>query len=222
MESEFPSNSRSNINKKSAGSKSDESDKKIEKVITGVAVQRKRSLGKRFKDTFFSGADSKSVLEYVFVDILLPYSKDMVADATQAGIERKLWGETRSAGRRGGGRGGGNYTAYNRIGNGPAQGSRQGGRDDSRSGSLSRRSRENHNFEDIVLGSRVEGINVIDSLFELLSKYDVVTVADLYSLVDIEATYTDRNWGWTDLRGADVMRVSGGYLLDLPRPEPID
>jgi hypothetical protein len=64
--------------------------------------------------------------------------------------------------------------------------------------------------------------NVVDNLFELVSRYESATVADLYELVGLNSTHTDHKWGWTDLHGAGVTRIRGGYLLDLPEPEPLD
>ena len=87
----------------------------------------------------------------------------------------------------------------------------------------SRRSRANHNFDEIVLKTRVDAEEVIDNLFMLVGKYESASVADLYEMLGIEGVpYTDDKWGWTDLRGANVTRVSNGYLLDLPKPEPLD
>lgn len=70
--------------------------------------------------------------------------------------------------------------------------------------------------------TRVEAEEVIDRMFDLVSQYEMVTVADLYDLVGLANNYTDEKWGWTDIRGAGVSRIKGGYLLDLPRPEPLD
>jgi len=68
----------------------------------------------------------------------------------------------------------------------------------------------------------VEAEEVIDRMFDLVSRYEVVTVADLYELVGVSGEYTDAKWGWTDLRGAAAMRIRDGYLLDLPRPIYLD
>ena len=70
--------------------------------------------------------------------------------------------------------------------------------------------------------NRAEAEEVIDRLFELVSIYESATVADLYELVGLSSTHTDHKWGWTDLMGAGVSRIRGGYLLDLPDPEPLD
>lgn len=87
---------------------------------------------------------------------------------------------------------------------------------------MSRQARSRHDFDEVVLTSRTEAEEVIDRLFEVVSRYGTATVADLYELVGITGTHTDNKWGWTDLRGAGVSRVRGGYLLDLPEPQPLD
>ncbi len=87
---------------------------------------------------------------------------------------------------------------------------------------MSRQARAGHNFDEIILDQRAEAEEVIDKLFELVSRYDTATVADLYELVGLSATHTDHKWGWSDLHGSGVSRVRGGYLLDLPEPVPFD
>jgi hypothetical protein len=87
---------------------------------------------------------------------------------------------------------------------------------------LSREARAKHNFDEIVLNSRVEAEEVIDRLYDVVSRYESASVADLYELVGLSSTHTDHKWGWTDIRGAGVQRVRDGYLLDLPSPEPLD
>jgi hypothetical protein len=87
---------------------------------------------------------------------------------------------------------------------------------------MSRRARARHDFDEIVLETRGEADEVIDQLYEIVSRYDSATVADLYELVGLASTHTDNKWGWTDLRGAGVTRVRSGYLLDIPEPRPLD
>lgn len=72
------------------------------------------------------------------------------------------------------------------------------------------------------MGSRIECEMVLDQLIELISKYETATLRDLLTMVGENHSYTDEDWGWTDLRGGRVHRVRDGYLLDLPRPEPLD
>lgn len=86
---------------------------------------------------------------------------------------------------------------------------------------MSRQARAQHNFDEIVLQSRTEAEEVVDRLFEVVSRYGSASVADLYELVGLSSTHTDNKWGWDDLQGAGVSRVRGGFLLDLPEPEPL-
>lgn len=223
MESEFPGNSLTGkpSTAKKAPSGDAPEEKKVEKVTTGSVNRRKKSVFRRMKESVTGGADGATVLDYVLFDILIPAGKDLFLDATYAGLERKFYGEVRSVGRRGYNRGvGGGRMDYNRISTGSTlRSDPRGRREEPR---MSRRARSTHNFDEIVLDSRVEANAVIDNLFELLSRYEVATVADLYDLVGEPSTFQDRKWGWDDLRGADSERVRDGYLLVLPRPVPLD
>lgn len=203
---EFPPNSK----------KAQERDepKRVERVTSADAVRRKKSLGRQFRETFVGG-DAKTALHYVIYNVLIPAAKDSISDAVASGIEKWLFGESRGGKRRGGPSSGAQgYVSYNRMG--PADDRPPMPR------SISRRARARHDFDDIVLANRTEAEEVIDRLFDLVSRYEAATVADLYELTGLDSSHTDNKWGWTDMRGANVTRVrTGGYLLDLPDPEPL-
>lgn len=209
---EFPGNASK------AEKEPDPDSKNVEKVVTGEVVRRKKPLGKRIKEIFVGG-DARSVGNYVMFDVLVPAAKDTIADIVSQGIERMLFGEARSTSRRTGFRPSGGspgYVSYNRFS--PSQPTR---REEPRA-QISRRARASHDFDEIILSTRIEAEEVIDRLFDLVARYETATVADLYELVGVTGNYTDDKWGWTDIRGAGVTRVRNGYLLDLPRPEPLD
>ena len=86
---------------------------------------------------------------------------------------------------------------------------------------MSRQARARHDFDEIILESRTEAEEVIDKLYEVISRYESATVADLYQLVGLSSSHTDYKWGWTDIRGAGVSRSRDGYVLDLPEPIPL-
>lgn len=217
MAEEFPSNSRRN-REIPTEKDAEEPRKKVERVVEGEVVRRKKPMGKRVAETFI-GTDAKSVWAFVAVDVLVPAAKDMIADAVSQGVERMIYGEAQSRNRKGVRRPNDPYTSYNRYS------SRRPGprdpRDDPRP-QMSRRARASHDFGEIILPTRIEAHEVIDRMFDLVSKYEVATVADLYDLVGVSGSYTDDKWGWYELRGADVTRTRQGYLLNLPRPEPLD
>jgi hypothetical protein len=196
---------------------SPEEPRKIESVVTGEVVRRKKPFGKRFVDVF-GGEDARSVGGYIFWDVILPSTKDIIADVVSQGIERILFGETRpptrKAGRFGASRNG--YVSYDRFAT-----SREYRPEPTRP-PISRRARAVHDFDEIILETKAEAEAVLARLFDLVQTYATATVADLYELVGITGNYTDGQWGWSDLRGASVTRLhGGGYLLDLPRPQSL-
>src|SRR6266508_777028 len=197
---DYPDNSH-----KSKITEKEPEPKNIESVVTGDVVRRKKPLGKRFTETFVGG-DAKSVWGYVFFDVLVPAAKDMASDAVSQGIDRMLFGESRSHGRRPGSRRGSSpngHVAYNRF-----SPNNRDIRDEPRN--PSRRARSSHDFDEIILATRVEAEEVIDRLFDLVSRYEQATVSDLYDLVGVTASYQDTKWGWADIRGAGVTRVRNG------------
>jgi hypothetical protein len=202
---EFPPNSDA--------SKRQPDEKDIKRVTSGDPVRRRKPLRKQFADTFVAG-DAKSALHYVMFDVLIPAAKDMIAEAGSQGIERLIFGESRRRGSTPPQSGPTGYVSYNRY----AMGSRQ----TSSQRAMSRQARARHDFDEIVLAERVEAEEVIDRLYEVVSRYGSASVSDLYELVGLPSTHVDNKWGWTQLRGAGVSRVRGGFLLDLPEPEPLE
>lgn len=216
MSEDYPSNSR-NPTKQPRPDKLEE--KNVERVVKGDVVRRKRPLNKRMREVFVGEDDARNVWGHVFLDVMVPAVKDMVADAVSTGVERMLFGDSRSPSRRGRQRspyGQHNYTPYSSH----YASTRPVAREDPRT--MSRRGRTAHDFDEIILDSRAEAEEVIDGLMNLIAQYDIAQVSDLYTLVGIQPSFTDDKYGWTDLRGASVTRVRSGYLLDLPRPEVLE
>jgi hypothetical protein len=186
---------------------------KLNKIVTGKVLRRKQPLGKRFMETFFGGTNT--VWSYILHDILLPAAKDTITDVVSQGVERMVYGESRSTSRRTGARPSGTsgYVSYNRFSQGP-----RGAREETRATTTRRGT---HDFQDVILTTRAEAEGVIDTLYSLVEKYNQVTVSDLYDLLGIPTQFTDENWGWTDISslGRGPIRVQGGYLLNLPKPD---
>lgn len=204
---DFPANS--------SKAKTSQPKEKIERVTSAETVRRKRGLGRQFKETFIGG-DARSSMEYVMFDVLIPSAKDMLFEAFESGFRRYIFGEDNRKRRSGSSDGysGLGHVAYNRMNPSAAK--------TAEPRLLSRRSRARHDFDELIIPSRPEAEEVIDQMFDLLSRYGEVSVADLYELTGIQSTHTDMKWGWTSLRGAKALRThKGGFLLDLPEPEAL-
>lgn len=204
---QFPPNSRK-------ARQNEDPPKRVQQVTAASAVRRKPSIGKQFSATFMSGSASLA-FGYMVNNVIIPSIQDMIIEAGQAGIERLFRGDSA---RRGAYRPGG-PSPYGRVQyNQPVQRTQPAAQQ-----VLPRQTRARHAFGEIVIASRQEAEEVLDRMFDLLSQYESVTVADLYELTGIQSSHTDHKWGWTELRGASVGRVrGGGYLLDLPDPEPLN
>jgi hypothetical protein len=189
--------------------------KKIERVTSATAERRPRGLGKKFKETFVGGS-AKMAIEYMITDVVVPAIQDTLIDAFQGGIERLIKGE--GSRRRSGtpsGYGNVGHVAYNRMSSAPTRATT--------SRMLSRQSRTRQDFDELVIPSRQEAEEVLERMYDILSRYEVVTVHDLYELTGVAGTHIDKKWGWEDLRGARADRLrNGSYLLNLPDPEPLD
>lgn len=191
----------------------------MEQVATGGVTRKKRSMRKQFSDSFVAG-DMKSAMRYAIFDIAFPAARDMVVEMGSSALEKLIFGESRRRGPmyhpQSGPTGVINYArqsasnyAGSRFTTGPQR-------------AISREARAAHNFDELVLDERIEAEQVIDRLFDLVSRYGTATVADLYELVGLVSTHVDHKWGWTDLAGAGVSRIRSGYLLDLPDPQPLE
>lgn len=191
----------------------EEPAKKVDRVVTGNVVRRKKPLGDRIKDKLFNG---EGVMSYMVSEVIVPAARETIVDALTGGVERAVFGDERPLGRRSSSRSPLGHTSYDRFSSGSSR------RPEPRR-ELSHRARANHDFEDIIIPTRPEASETVDKMYELTRRYDIATVADLYEMVGISANFTDEKWGWTSetIQGASISRVRDGYRLNLPRPESI-
>lgn len=183
----------------------------VEKMVEGRVISRKQPWWKRFSRTMLAD-DAGNVGEYILTDVVIPATKNLIVDMVGQSIERVLFGTSRGRIRRSPlGNSLREQVNYSRFSN---------DRDPVRR-PMSRESRARHDFNEIVLESRTEAIEVVEALIERISRYGAVTVADLYDFVGTTGSFADQRWGWSDLSTADVRQVPGGFLLDLPAPESI-
>ncbi len=176
-------------------------EKRTEKVTNGVVKQRKKTGLSRAADTFLPG-DVNSVKSYILMDVLVPSIKRAISDIVCNGINMLLGEPNRS-------RNGNNGTKVSYR-------SYYQDRDDKPTYNRPR-AQAQYSYDDIIFDNRGDAEAVLDRMEELLDRFDVVSVADLFDLAGISCQYTDNKYGWTDLRSAHVERVRDGYIISLPR-----
>lgn len=180
-------------------------EKRAEKVVRGK-VKTKKNEVRKLTDIFIS-EDVSNVKNYILMDVIVPAVKKAIYDLVVGTLDMSLYG----------GRGNGkrptsdkvSYRDYNGI---SYRDDRSYNRTQTNTG---------YSYDDIVLETRGEAEAVLSRMDELMETYGIVRVADLYDLVGITGEYTDNNYGWTNIRNADVVRVRDGYKIKMPRALPI-
>ena len=198
----LPDNSHKNRNEK----KELPEGKRTEKVVHGKVKTKKNDV-RKLTDIFIA-EDAAKVKDYILMDVIVPSIKKAIYDLIVGALDMSLYG----------GRGGGgrrpiadkvSYTDYNSVG-------RRDDRSYSRTQTVS-----GYSYDDIVLETRGEAEAVLSRMDEVMEEYGQVRVADLYDLVGVSGNYTDNNYGWTNIRNADIVRVRDGYKIKMPRALPI-
>lgn len=187
-------------------------DKKLEKVVKGDVITKKKSVGDKFVDTFIT-EDVDNVKSYVFFDVVVPAIKDIIADALLTTVEMLLFsGESRRGYRRSGGRDRKSYDKYY-------------DKRDSRSNERTTygRTRERLSYDNVIIPDRGEAEDVKERLLDIIDEYGMVAVSDFYELVGLPSNYTDTQYGWYDLNSLRIERAGrDGYILRLPKTQLLD
>ena len=74
---------------------------------------------------------------------------------------------------------------------------------------------------EIVFEDRINALVALSNLKDIFDRYGVVSVGDLYDEAAIKCDYTCSRFGWKnydDIHNAKIVKVKGGYMIDLPEP----
>ena len=175
---------------------------RVDKIVDGnVKIAKKKGFSKFLSS--FVGEEIDDIKTHVVSDLIIPTIKDVLLDtlSMMLGMGRYSGGRrTRTIAER---------TAYGRF------------FDEPRNKESRTTTYKAFDTDEIVFGNRGDAEQVLDRMFEILEQYGVARVTDLYDMAGLSVDYTAGKYGWTSLRNARVERVSGGYILDLPRALPI-
>lgn len=186
-----------------------EERKKLEPVVSGEVIVKERGIGSRVKSLFF-GEDFRNVCRYVASEVLLPAARNMIVDMTTQGVQRAVWGESQRKQKAPQYQ---SHVSYNtpvtRSMTAPTPSYSPARPSSTRQSSA------------IILETRDQAELVVERMIDIIRQFEVVSVADLNELCNIESQYTDQKWGWFYLNNVQVRQVREGYLIDLPPAEAI-
>lgn len=193
----------SNTNRSRESLPEKQTEKRVEKVVTGHVQRKKKTGAQRLRDTFIP-EDVEEVKSYIFEDIVVPAVKDAIMDTVRAflGVNGSASSRSSSAASK---------VSYRSYYN----------KNDYRDRSPSR-PRDRFDYDDIIFKNRGEAEDVLSRMDELVETYGNVSVADFYDLAGIDdVPYTYNKYGWTDIRNASINRIRDGYLIKFPRATAI-
>lgn len=185
--------------------------KKVDKVVSGSVKTKKKSSLSKFADTFIE-EDKDTVVGYLLSEVLIPSFKKMVSDTIKTGIDKMLYGDAEVSRSNSPA----SKISYSKYYNDKSS----YGRSSSTAQVANRR--DTYEYNNIVLETRGDAEAVLMGMDDIIAKYEIVSVADLYDLVGIAGSYTDYKYGWTDIRSAKIERVRDGYVIRMPKALPLD
>lgn len=207
----------------------EEETPKVQRVVEGKVVIRKKTLGRKLKETFFGG-DTRHVGSYLIMDVFVPAAQEMIVNIVTEGVERVIFPDSPGGSRRrrsAVGRNSRTTDYQSPFANRPRTVFNSGnGRVDPREAERRPRQRSapsaDFDLQELVIPSRAEAEQVLASMDGLIGKYGRCTVNELYDLVGVTGVWTGESYGWESIAGARARRDrSGGYWLDLPDPEEV-
>lgn len=190
--------------------KEQEEKKKLKPVISGKTTAKKKS-GVQKVASAFTPDDMDNVKSYILLDVVVPIVKKALSEIISTGTDIMLYGEAGVSKKK--------TMASKTSYGGYYEGTNLNNRDRAHSSYRNR----GFDYDDIIFDTRGDAEMVLDTMFDIIGRYGAVSVQDLYELADIpNENYTMTRYGWTRLGSASVQRCPEGYVIKLPRVEPLN
>ena len=186
-------------------------------VESGTTKERKKSVGRRFREQF-AGDDAKTVGQVLLFDVVVPATKNLLFDLVREGAQRLLFGGSRPAQSSVIGTVLGSRTSYSSFSKPQAVQTPTAA-----SAGMTPEQRAMHDFSGVIFPTREQATLVIDTLSDYIENFGTVSVNDFYAAIGESPTFTSVKYGWTSLAQAQVRHIGrDGYLLEMPKPKLLE
>ena len=184
-------------------------DSKLAPVASGAVIHKQNGFSKFAKSIIVE--DIRSVGAFILTDVIIPTIKKALSDITVNAVDMALYGKT---------------GVTKPTSNGPKISYSNYYASPKWVQSEPKTQFQIHNsaydFDTIVFPTRGQAEGVLETMADVLDSRQIVLVGDLYDLAGIETTnYKVNKFGWTNLRGAEVVRKGDGYVINLPKMQEI-
>lgn len=204
-------------------SRAEAEKKEVQKVVKGDVQRHEKTTGEKIKESFF-GEGVDNIGEHLLLDLVIPWTRDLVDILFTNAKDMILYGEVREVpsrtsrnSRRG------SYVSYDDYSRRRPSSS---SRDVNRRSKFDLADREYIDYDDIIA--------VIDEMKDVWEVYHEIAVAHYYQAIGEEVRPIDWEWGWIDIRAfttADTYKINSRdhktgeieekWILDLPKPKPL-
>lgn len=187
--------------------KSKEERRKAAPVTANAAKKRKKALARKAL-----AAEPREIGGKVAHDILVPTLQKLVVQMGEMVLRMAVYGDA----------------------NVPVSGSGYSSKSPTPYNSMYDRRRQQvrrplYDFDEVLFdggGDMARAVDdaraVLSEMVSYLEDYGFVSVAEFYEFSGYSSEPTDNRWGWENLDGACVQRVRDGYVINLPRPRPLE
>jgi hypothetical protein len=185
------------------------------KVVQGKVVKQKTPLGRKIKEMFFV-ADSKTVGNYIFWEVITPRLKNLLYETWTLGVGRALYGGSPQQNQM-------QQQAQQSVRVNYQQASSVPRPVNPYTGGFATAPqpapvvlsgpRVGHEY---LFGTRNDAESVLEMMMEALMVHGVVTMADVDQMVGLPIPHTDHKLGWTHLGHARIEQSRNGFVLKLP------
>ena len=203
-----PSKSKTDI------SDSPEERPKATQVSTAKKV-RKQSAFRKVASSIIEDS-FENVKERAIGEVIVPGLKSLIFDSAMDMLDAMLFGASNSGPR--------NYSYSNSRVRGPRQGDRTSySQYYDRNGYSAPRKAPREDYggysmdpDDIIVATRMEANKVLGEVDKWIQRYGSASIAVYYDAVGLTADWTDNQYGWYSLKGAQIRHVRDGYLIVMP------
>ena len=176
-------------------------EKNIKKIINGAARKKSKTKSEKIRHSFIP-EDLNLIGDYIIRDILIPSVKSIIFES----FKTILFGEDKDEVT------GSRSSTFSRVAYDKKYGD-----------SIYKRYKPSgstlFDYDDIVFESKMDAELVLDELYDVLERYNVVTLNDFYDMAgESNDNYQYSKYGWTDLKGSKIVSVREGYVIKLPKP----
>ena len=186
---------------------------KLEPVVTGETRVKKKNGIQKAAELIFEPQDETTIKDFVFKDVIAPEIKNLIWSLGTGVLNMFLY-NNKAPSNKTSTRSSGPMVNYGGIYKDSAPQTKR----PNVSGT------DIFTFDRITFASKHDAYTVLDQMYDILSRYQLVRVSQYLELTGNNTdNYQAAKFGWTNLEGADVVRDFGGdYYIKLPKAYPLD